>query len=182
MTIAPQERILHSATRLFTELGYQHVSLRQIAEDADVNASLIIRHFTSKEALFLTIVDARARNSSEALAGSLDCLGVAIVTSILDSIDDPTSTSRSVSALLDATGSIDMRQEVSKITTKFFVQPVMDRITGEHKELRASLVVAQITGLVTQLYKLQNPILVASDREDIIQYYGRAIQSILDLK
>lgn len=180
MITNPKQRILQSATRLFTERGYQHVSLRQVAAEAEVSVSLIIRHFTSKDALFLNIIDARVATMSGILPCTHSAIGEFLVTSILDSIDDPTSISRSISALLDATDSDTIREEVSRITTKFFVQPVMAQLQGDHQALRASLVVAQVTGLVTQLHKLQNPALIASDRHDIVYYYGRAIQGILD--
>lgn len=46
--------IQHEALRLFREKGYDPTTMEQIAEAADVSASTLFRHFSSKEALVLT--------------------------------------------------------------------------------------------------------------------------------
>lgn len=46
-----KEAIMHSAMKLFLEQGYFNTTLRQIAQDSDSSASLIIYHFGSKQAI-----------------------------------------------------------------------------------------------------------------------------------
>ena len=46
--------IVHHAMRLFREKGYDATTMEEIAEAADVSASTLFRHFSSKEALVLT--------------------------------------------------------------------------------------------------------------------------------
>ena len=46
--------IQHEALRLFGEKGYDRTTMEEIAEAADVSASTLFRHFSSKEALVLT--------------------------------------------------------------------------------------------------------------------------------
>ena len=48
--------ILDAAARLFSELGYDGVSMRRIAETAGVSKANIYHHFTSKEALYFAIM------------------------------------------------------------------------------------------------------------------------------
>jgi AcrR family transcriptional regulator len=43
---------LHSVRRLFTERGYTDTTVRNIADRAGVNQSLIFRYFGSKHELF----------------------------------------------------------------------------------------------------------------------------------
>jgi AcrR family transcriptional regulator len=51
-----REKILETATRLFSAQGYGNTSLSQVAKDASVSKALIFWHFESKEKLFQTAV------------------------------------------------------------------------------------------------------------------------------
>jgi len=50
-------RILAAADELFGEIGYDGVSVRDIAERAGVNKALVFYHFGSKDELFARILD-----------------------------------------------------------------------------------------------------------------------------
>jgi AcrR family transcriptional regulator len=50
-------RIVIEAGRLFGAKGYHGVSMRQIAEAADVQLSLIVYHFSTKENLYRSVFD-----------------------------------------------------------------------------------------------------------------------------
>ncbi len=53
-----RQRLLAEAERLFRERGYAATSLEQIAEAAEVTKGAIYGHFTSKEDLMLTAIEA----------------------------------------------------------------------------------------------------------------------------
>ena len=53
-----RERVLAEAQRLFRERGYAATSLEQIAEAADVTKGAIYGHFSSKEDLLLSAIEA----------------------------------------------------------------------------------------------------------------------------
>jgi AcrR family transcriptional regulator len=66
MATAPQKRlppaerrelILESAGRLFGERGYTHTSLDEIASAAGVTKPILYRHFDSKKALYLALLE-----------------------------------------------------------------------------------------------------------------------------
>ncbi|MEV1025671.1 TetR/AcrR family transcriptional regulator [Streptomyces sp. NPDC050264] len=48
---ATRQAIADAALRLFLERGYDHVSVRDVAEAADVSPTTVFKHFTGKEAL-----------------------------------------------------------------------------------------------------------------------------------
>ncbi len=54
-----RQRLLSEAQRLFRERGYAATSLEQIAEAAEVTKGAIYGHFSSKEDLLLTAVEAQ---------------------------------------------------------------------------------------------------------------------------
>jgi TetR/AcrR family transcriptional regulator len=62
---AGEKAILDAAIRLFSECGYDGVSMRQIAAAAGVSKSNIYHHFASKEALYLGILHGSAQHLSE---------------------------------------------------------------------------------------------------------------------
>ena len=62
---AGEKAILDAAVELFSEYGYDGVSMRQIAAAAGVSKSNIYHHFASKEALYLGILDGSAQHLSE---------------------------------------------------------------------------------------------------------------------
>jgi len=59
IVIDKRNAIIRTATKLFGERGFEDVSTRDIAKDADVNMALISYYFKSKEGLFDAIVDER---------------------------------------------------------------------------------------------------------------------------
>lgn len=57
--------ILEAAERLFTELGYEGTSTRQIAKESGANMSMINYYFGSKEGVFMDIMSKRIFDFNE---------------------------------------------------------------------------------------------------------------------
>lgn len=53
-----QQRILQAATDLFSQVGYNGASTRDIARVAEVNDASVYRYFPSKQDLFIAVVEA----------------------------------------------------------------------------------------------------------------------------
>jgi TetR/AcrR family transcriptional regulator len=62
---AGEEAILDAAVQLFSECGYDGVSMRRIAEAAGVSKANIYHHFASKDALYFAILHGSAQHLSE---------------------------------------------------------------------------------------------------------------------
>ena len=52
-----KEIIMQTAARLFSEKGFEAVSIRELAKEAQVNIAMIAYHYGSKEGLFKAIVE-----------------------------------------------------------------------------------------------------------------------------
>ena len=59
MQLSTPEKILNAAEELFSQSGYDAVSIRQITQAADVRLALAHYHFGSKEALFNAVIQRR---------------------------------------------------------------------------------------------------------------------------
>lgn len=53
----PRERLLLAATEIFTSRGYSAASVREIVERAEVTKPVLYYHFTSKEGIYLALVE-----------------------------------------------------------------------------------------------------------------------------
>ena len=67
-----KERVLDSAEELFGQQGYESVTMRNIAEHADVHISQIVYHFTNKNMLVRAIVLRRADELNQERLQMLD--------------------------------------------------------------------------------------------------------------
>lgn len=52
-----KRQLMHHAKQLFVTLGYQHTTTEKIAEAAGVTEPVLYRHFASKKALFIEVLD-----------------------------------------------------------------------------------------------------------------------------
>ena len=142
---ATRAAILEAARARFTRDGFDRVGVRDIANDAGINAALVIRYFGSKENLFTEAITdtfnldgfldidrasfgqflARYVLSKRETAGALDPL-IALLRS---------STNDQANALL--------RRSIEEQ----FVRPLAAWIGGQDADLRASLIAAVVMGL-----------------------------------
>ena len=66
------ERILASADILFCERGFDGVSMRDVAQHAEVKKASLFYHFSNKEALFDRVLEQYYQAHREALSASFD--------------------------------------------------------------------------------------------------------------
>jgi AcrR family transcriptional regulator len=56
-SLAAREAILSAARARFTEQGYDRTTIRQVATDANIDPSMVMRYYGSKDGLFAAAVD-----------------------------------------------------------------------------------------------------------------------------
>jgi len=64
--------ILKVATRLFSEKGYEGVSMRNIADEVKISAAALYNHFNDKQSLYITAISETFENKSKQLTGVVD--------------------------------------------------------------------------------------------------------------
>lgn len=168
--------IADAARVMFASAGYGDTSVRAIAAEAGVDPALVIRHFGSKENLFLDTVGFQGF-FKQAMDGPLEGIGQRLVTSLLSDEQDPTFSA--YRAMLLASGSEPVRDRMAEAIHGMFVEPLVPRLSGPDKALRARLVAAQLGGLIDAIAILGDPIVAKADRKRLARLYGKAIQSLI---
>lgn len=171
-----REAILLHARRAFAHRPYADVTLRGIAAAAGVSASLIVKHFGTKEQLFHIVADFTG-SADELFAAEPDVLGrhmvLALVRSKRDQRGDP---------LVRAVFSLGVADERAVIREHFRDQ-VTRRLTGmldgQDAELRAELVVAQLIGLGASLSLHPDGAAAAVDAERVADMYAPGVQRLI---
>jgi TetR/AcrR family transcriptional regulator len=74
-TEATRNKLLDAASLLFTEQGFDGVSIRDLENEADVQRGLLSYHFQDKESLWKAMADRTFALMNDALAPRLEVLG-----------------------------------------------------------------------------------------------------------
>ncbi|MET0303230.1 MAG: TetR family transcriptional regulator [Microbacteriaceae bacterium] len=175
MAANSKDSIREAAIALFAERGYAATPVREIAARAGVDAALVIRHFGSKEELFLHTVDESLPEATP-LDGPIETIGEDFIRFVL-------STAAHVRgaflALLRASDADEIGSRLRTVHDRHFVEPLRRRLDGPDAELRARLAAALVGGLLYALWVVGDDELAAADPEDIVTRYGALLQRLV---
>ena len=174
MTTTP-DAIRTAAATLFAERGYASVSVREIAKAAGIDPSLVIRHFGSKEQLFLETMQLELDHQPLA-DWPLESLGESYIAFLLDSDE---STRGIFLALLRASDDGRIGTQLREAHDAGFVAPLRSRLDGDDADLRARLAAALVGGLLYSLWVVGDEQLLATDHRELVRRYGALLQSLV---
>ncbi|WP_207453962.1 TetR/AcrR family transcriptional regulator [Desertivibrio insolitus] len=167
--------IASAARRLFTERGYAGTTVRDIAGEASVDPSLVIRHFVSKEQLFLDVLGLTADHALPT-DGPLETLGPRLIRHMLDPEEDVRG---AFLALVRASDAAGVGSRLRQAHDELFVAPLADRLEGEDAALRARLAAALVGGLLYSLWIVGDEDLRSTEPEVLVDRYGALLQELL---
>ena len=164
-----------AAAALFAERGYAATSVRDIAAAAGVDPALIIRHFGSKESLFLDTM--RLDLSVNALLEwPIETLGERFIDSMLTTDERVRGV---FLALLRASGTDALNSRLREAHESSFVEPLRSRLTGPDVEVRARLAASLVGGLLYSLWAVGDEALLAADHDAVVTRYGALLQNLI---
>lgn len=172
-----RELIARHARRLFEERGYTGTSVRAIATAAGVDPALVIRHFGSKEELFVHVVGLDRQPGPE-LEGPVETLGVRLAAFVLG--PERALLRRIYSVLIRASDYESVRAILRETTSRLFIEQLAARLPGPDAELRALLISAQLGGIIQAWSVLEDEHLSGADTGRVVELYGGAIQRLID--
>lgn len=172
-----RDTIAAEARRQFMSVGYATTSVRGVAAAAGIDPALVIRHFGSKEQLFLETVDVEGP-FAPALDGPLEGLGERLVALVLD--ERMSGVLRTpYRAMIRASDSAAVRERLVAAMEATLARPLAERLDGPDATLRAHLVAAQVGGLLEALVILEDPVVVGADAEVVVRLFGTAVSTLL---
>ncbi len=172
--------ILDAARREFARVGYQRATIRAIAADADVDPSLVMHYFGSKEQLFAECLDVPVSPAvvlRETLAQADGPFGTTLLATMLAIWDDEENTSAFVAVLRSATGEGAVHDMVREFIEASVLEALEAHLAGPDAQLRAGLIASQLVGLLVGRYLLELDALVSATPEQL----ANAIGPVIDL-
>lgn len=171
-----RDAILRAARRAFAFRPYAQVTLRGIAADAGVSASLIVKHFGAKERLFNTVADFGPA-ADELLAAPVGSLGrhlvLTLVRSRRENQGDP---------LLRVVFSLGNEDERTLLRERFdeqVTQRLAALLPGRDRALRAELIAGQLLGLGATLSLHRTGAGSKATPEQLADLYAPALQVLV---
>jgi AcrR family transcriptional regulator len=180
-----RDAILAAARERFARHGYDRTRIRDVAEDAGVDAALVHYFFGSKDGLFVAAMQLPFRPAdviAPVLAEGLEGLGERIVRRILSVWDDAGNRT----ALLALVQGASAHPGAAEALRQFMRRELLARIAGvivaDRPQLRANLVASQVIGLVAARYIAQMPPLAGLSADEVAPLVGPTLQRYLDGK
>lgn len=172
--------ILAAAQRRFAATGYERTTIRAVAADASIDASMVMRYYISKEGLFAaaTEIDLALPDLSHV---PRERLGEAVAEHFLsrwEENDSGTPLRVLLSSALAGSTAAEKMTAIFRIQLTPVIAAANVGNTTEAAE-RAGLVATQILGFALCRYVLRLPPIVALEREAAVRWLAPTIQSYL---
>jgi AcrR family transcriptional regulator len=175
---ATRERILDAARALFAEQGFERTTIRAVAAAAEINPSLVIRYYGSKEGLFAASTELKLRVADLSLVPP-DKRGEAIVTAFLDRWEGP-GAGEELAIMLRAAASHEGARQNYLEAMQRQVRPMIATVCPpDRTDICMALIKTQLSGLALSRYVLRVPAVVALERDFLIRRIGATIQGYL---
>jgi AcrR family transcriptional regulator len=170
-----RDRILKAAKSIFGRDGYDHATIRAIADEADINPAMVMRYYGNKDALFAAATDFQVDFSAFATEPK-SRLGETIVRLALEMWESPETGPSRRAILLSALSNETAR---AKYISQYQNQSAeLLRRFGSSKRVAdaAALIGTQVVGLLVLRYILRVPEITSQSHEHLVREVGRTLQ------
>ena len=166
--------ILAAAKERFAQSGFERATIRAIAADANIDPSMVMRYFGSKDQLFAAAADFDLQIPDLSGVDPAD-VGARVVDYFMERWERD-------EALVVLLRSSTTNAEAAQRMREIFAAQLMPAIVGVNPvrpERRASLVASQMLGLALCRYVLRLTPIVEMSHDEIVSYLGPTIQRYL---
>ncbi|GGF10558.1 TetR/AcrR family transcriptional regulator [Subtercola lobariae] len=177
--------ILDAARTRFAKDGFSRSTIRGIAGDAGVDASLVMQYFGSKDELFTAVMDSSGPSTmsriAEAFDGPAEGLGERVTRAFLEVWDGDPHISEPLLALLRAAiGTQQATVQLRELIQKRVIDDLGARLRDDpDMTTRIELACSMLVGVVVGLRLVEIDALVRQEREALVAYVAPSIQAVL---
>ena len=168
-------RILSAARRLFSSVGYERTTIRAVAVDAEIDASMVMRYYGSKEGLFAAAVVFET-GFPDLKAVPRRKVGEAVIRHFLEAWEEP-GTRESLPALLrTASSNPAALRRLRTIFNKEARAAIGEVCNPERQDEAVALTVSQILGIAYSRYVLKIQPMARLKPDAIVNQVGPTLQ------
>jgi AcrR family transcriptional regulator len=174
--------ILDAARRAFAEQGYQHATIREVAELAGVDPALVHHYFGTKQELFVAAVQLPVNPVEQltaVLAQDPDQAGQRMVELFLSIWDHAADQSPLLALVRSAVGDEHAAGMLREFITEEVLGQIAHRLGSPDARLRATLVGSQIIGLAMARYIVKVEPLASAPAAQVAAAVGPTLQRYL---
>ena len=171
--------ILAAARSQFAARGFSGASLRSIASEAGVDASLISHYFGDKSQLLVATMDLPVNpleKLASVIAGGVDGMAERLLRTFLTAWDPH----RDVFSTMVRTQLASADAQMPMLVRDVVAHTLADALKGDDRELRASLVGAQLFGMAVARYVLLLEPLAHTSIDEVVRRYEPSLQRLMD--
>lgn len=171
--------ILSAARSQFAAKGFSGTTMRSIAREAGVDASLISHYFGDKSQLLVATMDLPL-NPLEKLAGvvagGVDGMAERLLRTFLSAWDPH----RDVFSMMVRTQLTNDEAQMPMLIRDVVAHTLADALEGDDRDLRATLIGSQLLGMAVARYVLKLDPLADTSIDEVVDRYAPSLQRLMD--
>ncbi len=171
--------ILGAARAMFAARGYEGTTIRAVAAQAGIDASMVMRYFRSKAGLFTAAVtmDLQVPDLGAVPASRR---GELLVRHFISRWEDPARDDELIALMRTAVTSETVAGQLQAVLSQLITEPIAD-LGDERAGERGAFIVAQLLGLALCRYILRLEPLASLPSEDVVAAVAPSVQRYLSL-
>jgi AcrR family transcriptional regulator len=177
-----REAILDAARRVFAEQGYQHATVRGVADLAGVDPALVHHYFGTKQALFVAAVQLPVNPAEQLMAVLAQDPGQAgerMVELFLSIWDHAAAQSPLLALVRSAVGDEHAAAMLREFIAEEVLGEIARRLGSPDAGLRATLVGSQLIGMAMARYIVKVEPLASAPAAQVVAAIGPTLQRYL---
>ncbi|MEV0382037.1 TetR family transcriptional regulator [Nonomuraea sp. NPDC050643] len=175
---ASRAAILDAARAAFAERGYARATIREIAQRAGVTHGLVMRHFSSKEQLFIAAMP-EGRDLRDLMPGSPETLPERIAQTFVDRMEHADGNDPFIALIRGAASDEHAATNLYLAMRQRSIESYRALITGPDAEERIDLLGAHLIGVTFSRYVIKSGPLSEMTSEVLVHHLTRTLRNIL---
>jgi AcrR family transcriptional regulator len=174
-----RQRILGAARQLFATVGFEHCTVRSVAAEAGIHASLVMRYFGSKEGLFASAMKFDLQLPSLKEIPQAD-RGRTLVAHLLKRWGGVDASSELPALVRLSITHPEAKERLFAVFAEQVAPMIRSVVPARLAKTATALIATQTMGLALSRYVLEIPAIVSLPEKVLIEAIGNTIQTYLN--